>query len=150
MRKLAGIALPFAAIEWLDDELVHFAIVQATRIDIDAIGIGARHVETLDAADAAEAMFCYASVEGVFDEVVVPGQQAKPRCRHDQMPEAAHPAKRTVAVLHRQHDGRIDLKTHAPAMAAAAVGFQYGLGFGHWIDLPVCVAGIARLRVAAG
>ena len=46
------------------------ALVEAARVDVDAIGIAARDVETLHAADTAEAMPGDAGVEGVFGEII--------------------------------------------------------------------------------
>ena len=126
MRERTGVLFPVLAVEGFDGQSGDRARVQAADIDVDAVGIRARNIETLDPAHFAETMLGDAGVEGVLGQIVMAGDQPKPRRRHDQMPEAAHPAQRAIAFLHGEHRRRVDLENNAAAMTAAAMGDQRG------------------------
>src|SRR5690606_38623751 len=101
------------------------------------------HVEALDAAGAAEAMPRGAGAETVFGEVGLAREQPEARGRHDQVQVAAHAADRAVAFERVDPRGRLDLETHASAMAAAAVD-------GHVADRRGSgISGKPRARAAA-
>ncbi len=66
-------------------------------------------------------MLRHAGIECVFAERIGAADQAKTRYRHDQVPETAHAADRTVAVECVDRGRGIDLETHTAAMAAAVM-----------------------------
>src|SRR4249919_2656104 len=111
-------------VEGLDRHARHRTVVEAARVDVEAVGVAARHIETLDAAVPAEQMPCGAGVEGVFAALIRARDQAKTRGGNDQVQEAAHATDRAVAVEHLTLGGSIDFKTHATAMAATAMRHQ--------------------------
>ncbi len=65
-RRFALFAL--RVIEQRDFDPLDRGRIEAAHIDVDAIGIGARYVETLDAAMGAEAVLRTAGIERVFGQ----------------------------------------------------------------------------------
>src|SRR5688572_9770814 len=68
--SLGVLLLPLAPVERLDRHLFHRARVQAARVDAQPVGMRARHVEGLDAADRAEQVLRDAGVESVVSQRV--------------------------------------------------------------------------------
>ena len=114
-------ALPVPAVKGLDVHVFDRALVEAAQVHAVAVGVGARHVERLDAAVATEKMLRHARAEGVAREAVGALQQAEARRRHDQVQETGHVADGAVAFAHRDARRRLELETHLCAMAAAVM-----------------------------
>jgi deoxyxylulose-5-phosphate synthase len=98
-------------------------------IEAEAVRLGARHVEALDAAHRAEMVFRRAGVERVGGDLVGAFEQAKALRFHHQMQVTGLPADRAIALLDLDLVGREHLIAHRAAMAAAALP-GHG-GFGH-------------------
>ena len=116
-----------ATVERFDGQGRDRAFVQATGVDVDAVGVAAWDVETLDTADAAETVLGHAGVERVLGQVIGATDQAETGGRHDQVPEPAHPAQRTIAVLYGECCRCVDFEHDAAAMTAAAVRHPFRL-----------------------
>lgn len=119
---LQGVSVvrPIAAIELAAVDFQPFETIQASHVQAESIRVGSRNVERLDAAMAAEQVLRGIRFEPVCAQSALPRQQFKPAGRNDQVLEAAHPAHRTVARLHRCRRIYRGNKAHSPAMAASA------------------------------
>jgi RNase P/RNase MRP subunit p30 len=94
--RLGSVAL--VVVEGLDLDVLDARALEAAHVDAVAVGVGARHVEGLDAAVAAEQVARGARVERVLAEALGAAQQPKAGARHDQVQIARHAADRAVAV----------------------------------------------------
>src|SRR5207237_4643164 len=71
-------------VEGLDVDVLERRLIEAAHVDAVALGVGAWHVEGLDAAASAEQVPRRAGVEGVLAERVRAAEQPEPRARHAQ------------------------------------------------------------------
>jgi hypothetical protein len=79
-------------VEIFNDQVIQRYVVKAAGVDVDAVGVGAGHVEGFDAAMLAEEMAGGAGVEAVFNQLVFAGEQGECGLGHDQVQKAGHPA----------------------------------------------------------
>ena len=114
--------LPVPAVEFADLERRNIDAVEAARVDVDLIGVRARHVERMDAAGLAERMLGGAGVELVGGQIVFAAYQFELLGRHDEMQKALLGAHRAIAIRDAAEIGG-DRKTHPAAVAAAFVDF---------------------------
>src|ERR1700722_13289487 len=91
-------------------------IVQTTDVDIDLVGIGARHIEGMNAAGRAECVLGRAGVEPIGGQRVRTAEKLELLRRHDQMQKALLGADRAIA-LGDAREVRRDAETYAPAVA---------------------------------
>ena len=118
-RGLGTIAI--AIVEWRDIDGFERPRFDAAHVDVDAIGIRARHVETFDAAMTAEKVFRGAGVERVFGQIISPDDEAETRRRDDQVQESTHAADRAVAVERLDPRWRVDFEMHRAAVTTATM-----------------------------
>jgi hypothetical protein len=121
VRNRRGRRIAVRVVEQAHRDRLDRVAVEAVDVDVDAVGVRARHVERLDAADAAEAVLRGAGVERVFAQQPGALQQAEARRWHDQVQEPGHAADRAVAFDRIDARRRVDLEAHAPAMTAASM-----------------------------
>src|SRR5262249_7813284 len=95
--------------------------IEAARVDAEAVGMGARHVERFHAADRAEEVLRGAGVEGVSGEHIPAREQGEALRGHDEVQVTGLAADRAVALVHGDPGGGEDLETQAAAVAAAGV-----------------------------
>src|SRR5438309_11660379 len=74
--------LPVTAVELLQRDGGKIDIVEAARIDVDLVRVGARYVERMHAAVLAEGVLRDPGVERVGGEVVAAAQELEPLGRH--------------------------------------------------------------------
>src|SRR5262249_18300331 len=74
-RALLHGRLPVAAVERFRRERGEVDVVEAARVDVDLVGIGARHVERMHAAVPAEGVLGGAGVELVGGEIVLAAEE---------------------------------------------------------------------------
>ena len=77
--------LPVPAIELLDLERRDIDAVEAAHIDVDLVGIGARHIEWMDAARGAERVLRLAGIESISRQRILAADQLELFRRHDEM-----------------------------------------------------------------
>jgi len=77
--------LPVPAVELLDVERRDIDAVEAARVDVDLVGVGARHVERMDAAGGAECVLRRAGIEPVGRQRILAADQLELFRRHDEM-----------------------------------------------------------------
>ena len=118
VRQLIGVRLPMTAVETGDRHRLDGVGVETPHVDADAVGVGARYVEGLDAAHRAEMMLRDSGVEGVGREHILALDQAESVPRHDQMQMGCHGADRTIAELRVDGGWCLHLETHPAAVAA--------------------------------
>src|SRR5579872_1844381 len=99
---------------------MHF---ERAEIDADFVGIGARHVERMNAANRAKGMLRRAGVEAVGGKRILAADELELLRRHNQMQKAFFPADRAVAVSDARELG-CHAKAHAAAMTATFKGLQ--------------------------
>src|SRR5208282_2016779 len=113
--------LPVASVEMFVLEPAQVHTLEASRIDVDAVGIGARNVERCDAAIRAEEMFRDFRVEGVGRDVIGRCEQPERGPLNDPVEVALLRANRAVAFR-----DALELASHfeadASTMASATVG----------------------------
>src|SRR5262249_19213979 len=124
--ELPDARLPVPAVERSPRERRQVDVVEAAHVDVDAVGVGARHVEARHTAVAAEMVLRDTAVEAVGAEVVGPGKEPEGVAGHDPVQVALAGADRTVAVAHL---GRcaLHLEAHPAAVAAARRGRHPGM-----------------------
>src|SRR5688572_461330 len=138
MRDRRRLGLALGVVERRDGQLPDGVRVEAAHVDVNAVGMRAGYVKTLDPAMPAEAVFRRTRVERVFHQVFRAGQQAEARRRHDQVQVAGHAAYRAVAVERFDLRRSLDFEANAAAMAAAAVDDMRGVrGRTHWRSQPL-------------
>src|SRR3981189_2207761 len=113
---------PMPAVEIFRLDRREIDIVDAARIDVDLVRIGARHVERMDAANLAEGVLRDAGVEPVGREIVPAAEKLEALRRHDQMQDTLLGADRAVA----DRDA-IEIGRHAEAHAAAVTSALHRL-----------------------
>src|SRR2546423_223725 len=89
---------PMLPVEARWPDLVEVHAFEAAHVDVDLFGVGARHVEGMDAAVATEVMLRHAGVESVRRKLAVAGQQLELLARHDQMQDPLLRTDRAVAL----------------------------------------------------
>src|SRR5262249_54195592 len=117
--------------------------VDAAGVDVDLVGIGAWHIERMDAAVFAKRVFCHAGVERVGGQIVLAAEQFEIFRRHDQVENSFLGADRTIA----DRDGveiRGDAKAHAPAVTAALVIVR------HWLTSATFLSDVVTTRLRLG
>lgn len=97
--------------------------VEAADVDVDAVGVGARGVEGVDAAGLAELVDGDAGVEAVRDEGFCAGEEGELGSGDDEVEEAFLAADGAVAV-ERLGLGGGDAETDGAAVATAFVGLH--------------------------
>lgn len=98
--------------------------VETAHIDVDLIGIGARHVERMNAAGGAEGVLRRAGIEAVCRQHLLAAEQFELLRRHDEMQESLLGADRAIALGDAVEIGG-DAKAHPAAMATAIVGLWH-------------------------
>ena len=119
--EILSCLFPVTAVERTNCHRIDRCGVEAARVDAVAVGVGARDIERLHAAMAAEAVPGDAGAEGVLDEVVPACQQAEIRGADDQVQVRRARAHRAVAIEQLEVARREDLDAHSPAVAGAGV-----------------------------
>src|SRR2546423_2378591 len=114
---------PMPPVEARWPDLVEVHAVETAHVDVDLFGVGARHVEGMDAAVATEVMLRHAGVEAVRRELAVAGQQLELLARNDEVQDPLLRTDRAVALADAL-EARGDAKAHPAAMAAAVVSRQ--------------------------
>jgi len=115
--------LPVPAVERQHFERAQIDPVEAADIDVDFVGIRARHVERMNAASRAKGMFCRAGVEPIGGERVLAADKLELLRRHNQMQKAFFATDRAVAVGDPRQV-RCHAKAHAATMTTAFKGLQ--------------------------
>src|SRR6202790_3047899 len=110
---------PIPSVESFDLELREFDSVEASRIDVNLVRVGARNIERCDAAVGAEMMLRDARIEGVGRDVLDRRYQAKALPGHDPVQIPFLRADRAIAFAHALGTAR-DLESDSSAMASAA------------------------------
>src|SRR5215212_244602 len=104
-------------------------IVEAAGVDTVILRIGARLIEGVDAAMAAEGVLRRAGIELIDGQIVGAAQDFETVMQHRQVQDALLGADRAIAFPDRGFR-EIDLyaKAHLAAMAAAFISLEHGLG----------------------
>src|SRR5262249_29414995 len=116
--------LPLLPVERGDGEGGHGGRVDAARVDTDSVGVGARHIERLDAAGGTKIVLCDVGVERVRRERVLTLEELEALGGHDQMQIARLGANGAVALGDAKLGGRLHLEAHPAAVTAARVNDQ--------------------------
>src|SRR5579862_5169212 len=77
------IGFPVLPVEMIHLETACIHAFEASDIDVDFVGVGARNIKRGNAAARTEVMLRGASIEGVGCEILARGQQAETIARHD-------------------------------------------------------------------
>ena len=85
---MADVHFPLLYVERLYLSVWQCVLVQAVNIDVDTVGVRARHVETVDATARTEVVLRGVGVEGVGGQVCLSCRQHKVLTRHDQVQKA--------------------------------------------------------------
>lgn len=115
---LAGL-LPILPVIGPNAKRLHLALVQASCVDIDPVGVRTGDVEGFDAASRAEQVASRAGTKLILGQRVLTLQEPKMRFWNNQMPKSGLEANRAIAVQDLQDARGQNLVTHAAAMAAA-------------------------------
>src|SRR5881275_1049567 len=102
----ADARLPVPPVERLRRERGEVHAIEAADVHVDAIGVGARHVEARHAAVPAEEMARRHGAEPVARELRLAGEQAEAVARHDQVEVGLLRADEAVALTHARQVGR--------------------------------------------
>src|SRR4029453_17070750 len=121
------------AIEGDDAGDADLAVVEAAQIDATAVGLRARHVEALHAADRAEMMFRRAGVEAVGRNLVRALNDAEALLLDDEMEIARFAADRAVALLGLDLGGGQHHAPHPREMTSAPPPAHRDLGHGRHV-----------------
>src|ERR1700730_382386 len=110
---------PIPSVEAFDLELRELDSVDASRIDVNLVRVGARNIQRCDAAVGAEMMLRDARIEGVGRDVLDRRHQAKALPGHDPVQIPLLRADRAIAFAHALGTA-CDLESDSSAMASAA------------------------------
>src|ERR1019366_3749211 len=113
--------LPVASVEMVVLEPAQVHTLEASRIDVDTVGIGARNIERCDAAIRAEEMLRDFRVEGVGRDVIGRRDQPERGPLNDPVEVALLRANRAVALRYAL-ELALHFEADASTMASAAVG----------------------------
>ncbi len=72
-----GIGFPVLAVEIFDSDVFDRIGLEATCVDTDPFGIGARHIKGFDAAMPTKIMLRHTRIEGVRGQCILAFEQAK-------------------------------------------------------------------------
>src|SRR5258708_30636366 len=92
--------LPVFSIERFRRDGGEVDVVEAARIDVDLVGIGARHIERMDAAVPAEHVLRGPGIELVDRQITLAAEQLELLRRHDQVQNSFFGADRAIAFGH--------------------------------------------------
>lgn len=120
VRQFVRMLLPVLPIELHDPNQGRLRF-KAVDVYVHAIGVRPRHVERLDAADAAESMPGEAGVEPVGGQAFLSRDELELRPGHDQVKEAGFRTDRAIAVLGLDDFRRLHLESNCAAMAGTCV-----------------------------
>lgn len=120
MAQFVCILFPVLPVEWLDRHVFRHWI-QATHVNVDAVGIRSGNVERFDAAVATEKMPGHSGVERIGRQRFVTLTEMKSGLRNDQMKVAARPANRTVTLLALDVFRCIDIELNRAAVTATVI-----------------------------
>jgi hypothetical protein len=121
MRQLASVLLPIFSVELAYRDTLNRARVETTHIDTVTVGIRARHIERLDAANFAEKMPGNAGVESIRRQLLFALKKLKGSFRHDQVEKTALGADRAIALCRLDLGGRQHFEPNLAAMTPTLV-----------------------------
>src|SRR5208282_2678926 len=138
--------LPVASVEMFVLEPAQVHTFEASRIDVDAFGIGARNIKRCNAAIRAEEMLCDFRVEGVGRDIIGRREQPERGPRNDPVEVALLRANRAVAFR-----DAIELAPHLEAptstMASAAhCSFAWFFSHERFFNAPLAARKPGRQR----
>jgi hypothetical protein len=120
MPEFTGVAFPILSVEWRDGQRSGPGI-QTTDVDIVAVRVRAGNIIGLNTADIAEQMLGNAGIEGVGDDMLFAGQQAKLGPGNYQMKITRLGADRAITLVHLQVRRGLHFEPDRTAMTTALI-----------------------------
>jgi hypothetical protein len=124
---------PILTVDWIDLHRLHRSGVEATRVHVVAIGMGAGNIKRFHATVGAEQVSRGTRIEGVGGERFLALEQLEAGRAHNEPQITRFAANRAVALRHGDVRWRQHLVAHAPAMTSASV-LDERCPFGHAVS----------------
>jgi hypothetical protein len=123
MRQFGAMVFPVSAVKRFDRQFPGLRL-QTSDIDIEAVRIGSRDIESFNAARLTKPVLRHAGIERIRRKVVFAVQQRESGTWHNQMEITRFGADRTVALDTRDSLRRFDPESNRSAMTTAVVKHQ--------------------------